>query len=134
MMAPVLLIRNEITSERGDVIMDAAKIYGLCLERLKHQIRRAKERREDASQACRMVLEGYRTADLEEIVDLLELYDMERTGPALAEKLEDLAFTASVLTREELSFGYDAQGHLCLYLALPAFEDAPVRLEMSCIA
>ncbi|GAB4489252.1 MAG: hypothetical protein OHK006_20690 [Thermodesulfovibrionales bacterium] len=114
--------------------MDAAKIYGLCLERLKHQIRLAKQRREHGLQAGRIVLEGYNTADLEEIVDLLELYDMERTGPALAEKLEDLAFTASVLTREELSFGYDAKGHLCLYLVLPAGAEAPARLEMSCVA
>lgn len=114
--------------------MDAAKIYGLCLERLKHQIRMARERREDDTRTCRMLLEGYKTADLEEIVDILELYGLERTAAALAEQLEDLAYTASVLTREQLCFAYDGEGELCLYLDLPAAPVVPASFEMAAVA
>lgn len=100
---------------------DAVKIYGLCLERLKHQIGNARKRADDKvlSQDDRILLESYQTGDIDEIVDILELYDIgERTTDALREKLDDLAFTVSALTFETLSFGFTGEGHLGLYLAV----------------
>jgi hypothetical protein len=96
--------------------LENAKIYGLCLERLKHQIKLARAR--DGASG-RVVLESYFTGDIDEIIDILELYDLEhRTPEALGEKLDDLAFTVSTLTRERLEFGYCEDGSLCLYVKL----------------
>ncbi|MDP2157440.1 MAG: hypothetical protein Q8K68_07015, partial [Nitrospirota bacterium] len=62
-----------------------------------------------------IILESYNTGDLEEIIDILELYDIEDRNPAgLAEKLEDLAYTVSVLVKEKVVFDYDEQGYLGL--------------------
>jgi len=105
--------------------MEGVKIYGLCLERLKFQILRAKERvSQEASSHCRPLLESYMTGDIGEIIDILELYDMEdRTGEHLREKLGELAYTISVLTKEDLSFDYADDGNLGLYLALQDWQE-----------
>lgn len=107
--------------------MDSAKIYGLCLERLKHQIRIAtgKDQNKVGLQASKYMLENYCTGDIDEIIDILELYDIEaRSLPAVIEKLEELAYTVSVLTREQLLFGFDRAGSLALFLKLEAAEDS----------
>lgn len=93
-----------------------AKIYGLCLERIKHQIFNARTRGEDE-----VLLETYCTADTGEIVDILELYDLEnKTDEGLWEKLSELAFTVSVLLGQKLEFGYGPDGEIGLYVV---FED-----------
>ena len=96
--------------------MDDAKIYNVCLMRVKHQITKANERLEDGSAPeGGIILESYNTGDLEEIIDILELYDIEdRTPAGLAEKLEDLSYTVSVLVREKIVFEYDEKGNLGL--------------------
>ncbi len=96
--------------------MDDAKIYNVCLMRVKHQIVKANERLDSGSAPeTGIVLESYNTGDLEEIIDILELYDIEdRTPAGLAEKLEDLAYTVSVLVREKVVFDYDEKGNLGL--------------------
>jgi len=96
--------------------MDDAKIYNVCLMRVKHQIGKAIERLGYGSlPEAGIILESYNTGDLEEIVDILELYDIEnRTPEGLAEKLEDLAYTVSVLVREKVVFDYDEKGNLGL--------------------
>ncbi len=97
------------------------KLYGLCIERLKHQIRLAEERvrRTPHSFDGRVVLEGYETSDVEEIVDLLELYDIgEKDRVSLINKLQELAENASLLVRREIEFDFDSNGNLCLYLRL----------------
>lgn len=100
--------------------MDGVKIYGLCLERLKHQITNAKSR---AAGAERVLLESYNTGDPEDIIDILELYDVtERTIEQVTEKLEDLAYTISVLTREKLRFDFTDEGYMGLFLSV----DAPI--------
>lgn len=100
--------------------MEAVKIYGLCIERLKYQIKVAKQRiRVEEYPAEIVLLESYNTGDLEDIVDILELYDLEeRTTKALGEKLDGLAYTVSILTRESLSFGFTDKGDLGLYLTI----------------
>lgn len=99
--------------------MDTAKIYGLCLERLKYQIRNAVNndngKRLYRDNAC--MLENYCTGNIDEIIDMLELYDIEeRSLTAILEKLDELAYTVSVLTREQLFFGFDSSGSLALFL------------------
>ncbi len=92
-----------------------AKIYGLCLERLRHQIKKAKER--GISGDC--LLEGYNTGDIDEIIDILEIYDLEeRSIEGLMQKLDDLAYSVSLLTQEKLFFDFTEEGHLGLYLSL----------------
>jgi|MudIll2142460700_1097286.scaffolds.fasta_scaffold32158_4 hypothetical protein len=100
--------------------MEAAKIYGLCLERIAHQIRIAKQRINGGQQHNGWVLlESYNTGDIEDIIDILELYDIEvRTHEGLKENLEDLAYTVSELMREVLFFDYTEEGHMGLYLSL----------------
>ena len=100
--------------------MEAAKIYGLCLERIAHQIIRAKQRINGGQQHNgQILLESYNTGDIEDIIDILELYDIEvRTNEALKEKLADLAYTVSELMREVLFFDYTEEGHMGLYLSL----------------
>ncbi|MBI5741391.1 MAG: hypothetical protein HZA16_11835 [Nitrospirae bacterium] len=102
------------------------KIYGLCLERLKFQINIAKQRTEGKEHVLLELLESYNTRDMEDIIDILELYDIEeRTFEALWSKLEELAYTVSVLTSETLIFDLTEEGHLGLYLAV----DAPHTYE-----
>ncbi len=97
------------------MIEENLKLYGICLERLRHQLKGARER--TGKEACgRVVLEGYRTGEVEEIIDILELYDLEDRRPeTLARKLDDLAKDVSMLVREAVEFGYDDNGELCLY-------------------
>lgn len=99
------------------------KIYGCCLERIKFQIREAQKRRARPVDG-KVVLESYFTGELDEIVDLLELYDLdEETCEALEEKLADLAYDVSLLAREKVEFAYDRRGDLCLYwLPGPEFQ------------
>jgi hypothetical protein len=100
-----------------------AKIYGLCLERLRHQINKAKEK---GSISGDYLLEGYNTGDIDDIIDILELYDLEeRSYDGLMQKLDDLAYTVSVLTQEKLFFDFTEEGHLGLYITL----NGKVRLE-----
>jgi|Deesub1362A_J573_1020465.scaffolds.fasta_scaffold18628_1 hypothetical protein len=97
------------------------KLYGLCIERLKHQIKLAEKRLEDSPHKYngRVVLEGYETGDMEEIIDLLELYDIERKDLAcLRERLSELAENASLLVRKRIEFDFDDEGMLCLYLRI----------------
>ncbi len=97
---------------------DAAKIYGLCLERLKYQIKNAKQRKNGNGDES-ILLESYDTGELDDIIDILELYDLEEnTYDALRNKLDDLAYTVSILTRETLFFGFTGKGFLGLFLAL----------------
>ncbi len=101
--------------------MDSVKIYGLCLERLRHQIKNARQRFEEkeSGYSAQVILECYNTGDLDDIIDILELYDVkERTFEGVKEKLDDLAFTVSELIRETLLFDFTANGDLGLYLAL----------------
>ncbi len=97
--------------------IEGVKIYGLCLERLKHQIDIANKKRGVSNN--RVVLESYNTGDIDEIIDILELYDIEhKTAEALKGKLDDLAYTASLLVKNTVGFDYDADGNLCLYLKI----------------
>ena len=99
--------------------MDEAKIYNVCLQRVKFQITNAKQRLGDALSETRLILESYNTGDIAEIVDILELYDLEEhTREALTEKLDDLSYTVSVLVKDKISFDYDEKGNLGLYLLL----------------
>lgn len=101
--------------------MEGSKIYGLCLERLKYQIDNARVRFGGAlsRHTDLVLLESYNTGDREDIIDILELYDLEEHTPErLNEKLEELSYTASLLLRETLMFDYTDKGHLGLYLAL----------------
>ncbi len=98
-----------------------AKMYGLCMERLKYQISSAKQRVKNEPHKYKgyFLLECYNTGDLDDIIDILELYDIEeRTFDGVREKLEELAYTVSVLTRETLFFDFTQNGHLGLYLLL----------------
>ncbi len=97
---------------------DNAKIYGLCLYRLKYQIERALGRAEGRG-GKQLILESYNTSDIDEIVDILEIYDLqEKTQEELEAKLGELAYTVSILTRQSLFFDYDGRGDLGLYLDL----------------
>ena len=100
--------------------MEEAKIYNVCLQRVKFQITKAKQRLHSSEAGeGRAILESYCTGDIDEIIDILELYDLDsldRIG--LQEKLEDLAYTVSILVKESISFDYDDNGYLGLYLDL----------------
>jgi hypothetical protein len=112
--------------------MESAKIYGLCIERLNYQIANAKKRINGNGNSEKFLLESYNTGELEDIVDILELYDIEEhTIGSLREKLEDLSCTVSVLTREELFFDFDEKGHLGLFLGLWVKKFAGQELEMA---
>lgn len=100
--------------------MEGVKIYGLCLERLRYQITNAKKRLNGkTSNPDRILLECYNTGELDEIIDILELYDVEERTPGnVKDKLEELAYTVSELVREKIVFDFTDEGHLGLYLAL----------------
>ncbi len=116
--------------------MDGVKIYGLCLERLKHQIGNARRRTEKTAEIQdRVLLESYNTGDVEDIIDILELYDLEdHTEELVREKLEDLSYTVSELLRERVLFDYTEEGHLGLYLAVTKGSAVPVCEEMAGVA
>lgn len=116
--------------------MEGVKIYGLCLERLRHQITSAQKRVKDDGALCRdiFLLESYNTGEIDDIIDILELYDIaDRTHELLREKLNDLAYTVSELLRERLFFDYTSNGHLGLYLTVRA-ESLTARQEESLAA
>ena len=115
--------------------MDEAKIYNVCLQRVKFQITNAKQRLNNSiPKHGRVVLESYQTGDMDEIIDILELYDLDSHTPeGLAVKLEDLAYTVSLLVKEEISFEYDDRGNLCLCLRVQqekeeTFDEAAMAL------
>jgi hypothetical protein len=99
--------------------MEEIKIYGLCLVRLKFQIANAKKKVNNDSSIVqdRFLLESYNTAEIDDIIDILELYDVEeRSMKHIWEKMEELAYTVSLLLRETLTFDITNNGHLGLYL------------------
>jgi len=97
--------------------MEWVKIYGLCLERLSHQIKNAKQRKSGAYGW--ILIESYNTGNIEDIIDILELYDIKvKTQEVLERELQDLAYTVSELVREVLTFAYTGEGHLGLHLYL----------------
>jgi len=52
-------------------------------------------------------------------VDILEIYHVkDRTLEEVQETLDELAYSASVLTREPLHFGFNEEGHFGLFLSL----------------
>jgi hypothetical protein len=102
-------------------MMEEVKIYGVCLMRLAHQLKIAEQKIAGNGTAAhdKVLLESYCTGDIDEIVDILELYDLEeRTGAALREKLQELAYTVSLLTRKTIAFDYTDEGHLGLYFVV----------------
>jgi len=104
--------------------METLSICGLCLERLKHQINNAKKRTVNSGGQTRpgkVLLESYNTGDPDEIVDILEIYHTkDRTLEGVQETLAELAYSASVLTRESLHFDFNEEGHFGLFLDLNA--------------
>ncbi|MBC8412858.1 MAG: hypothetical protein ISR96_12030 [Nitrospira sp.] len=100
--------------------MEDVKIYGLCLDRLKHQTGRAREQMNvHQINIDRFLLESYNTDDIEDIVDILELYDLEEQSSIhLKEKLRELEYTISLLLQETLKFDYTHEGHLGLFLLI----------------
>ena len=97
--------------------MDEVKIYGLCLERLRYQITNARKR---VNGQDRFLLECYNTGEIDDIIDILELYDVaDKTQEHLSRKLDDLAYSASLLVRESIIFDYTDEGHLGLYWIIP---------------
>ncbi len=100
-------------------MMEDVKIYGVCLMRLAHQLKIAEQKVASNGAYDRFLLESYCTGDIDEIVDILELYDLEEhTGAALREKLQELAYTVSLLIRKTIAFDYTEEGHLGLYLVV----------------
>lgn len=89
------------------------KLYGVCLERLKHQIHKAGAR---VNGAERVVLESYNTGEADDIIDILEIYDIAESSMAsVMEKLGELAEDVSLLERERVEFDFCEEGQLCLY-------------------
>lgn len=100
---------------------EGLKIYGVCLQRLEYQIKiaRSKIERENLHNNGKVMLECYQTGEIDEIIDLLELYDIEDKRPeTIREKLEELAENLSLMIRETIDFGFSDEGLLCLYLRL----------------
>jgi hypothetical protein len=100
--------------------MDEAKIYNVCLMRVKFQIMNARQRLNGSIlSGNRQLLESYNTGDITDIIDILELYDLDdQTRDGLAQKLDDLAYTVSILVKDKIAFDYDERGNLGLYLLL----------------
>ena len=103
------------------------KLYNVCVMRLRHQIDIAQKNGKITG--GRALLESYCTGDLEEIIDIHELYDIEdRTLEGVMRKLEGIAKDAALFVKENIEFGFNAEGHLCLYLVDSFAEDAePAR-------
>ncbi|MFC1769999.1 hypothetical protein ACFLZI_02980 [Nitrospirota bacterium] len=94
------------------------KLYGVCVERLKYQIKIAREQ----GRMCgkRVLLESYCTGDIEEITDILELYDLkDKTHEALMSMLSDLSDDVSLFLKDHrIGFDFNKEGELCLYWLL----------------
>jgi len=116
--------------------IENAKIYGLCLERLKYQITNAKKRiNGNGGHLICTMLECYNTGDLDDIIDILELYDVqEKTIGNMKEKLNELAYTVSVLTLENLFFGFNDKGHLGLYLGVKEAHIEPFNEVLNAVS
>lgn len=104
---------------RKDV--EGAKVYGICLGRLEFQVKNALERlKKDPVLYDRQrgfALESYNTDDMDEIVDLLEIYDVpDRKRETIMKKLAEVAYSASLLVGATVEFGFCEAGFLCLYL------------------
>lgn len=96
--------------------MDEVKIYGLCLGRIKYQLNIVGKRRAEKSAQGNVLLESYYTSNIDDLIDILDLYDIEdRTWDGLMNKLDDLAQTVSALMRKTLMFAITDEGHLGLY-------------------
>ena len=97
--------------------MDEVKIYGLCLGRIKYQLTIAgKKHAETSSAQGNVLLESYCTSNIDDLIDILDLYDIEdRTWDGLMNKLDDLAQTVSALMRKTLMCAITDEGHLGLY-------------------
>ena len=91
------------------------KLYNICVMRLRHQIEIAHKRGQVSG--GRIVLESYCTSDVEEIIDIHELYDIEdRTLEGVMKKLARVAGDASLFVKEKVEFDFNTEGELCLYL------------------
>lgn len=122
---------------KGCSMEEGVKIYGLCLERMRYQIGNAKKKAPSTvpEEQGRFLLESYNTKDIDDIIDILELYDIEsKSFEHLRVKLEELAYTVSVLTREIISFGFTDEGHLGLYLTLNAESGEAVEEDIALAA
>lgn len=98
--------------------MKNSKIYGICLDRLSELIGKAKVRMNGSRQDRQVLLESYNTGNVNDIVYILDLYDLEEhTYTGLIKELEFVASSISEVMRETLTFGYCESGHLGLYLA-----------------
>jgi hypothetical protein len=101
--------------------IEGVKIYGVCMDRLAHQIKLAKARllKNPALSNNKMVLESYNTGDMDDIIDILELYDLpENDMDSVLNKLDEVAMSVSVLARETIVFDFCEKGFLCLYLVV----------------
>jgi len=103
--------------------VEGAKVYGLCLERLEFQIKNALARISKDSSLYKpdngFVLESYCTGDIDEIIDLLEIYDVpDRKRETVIGKLSEIAYSASILLGETVRFDFSDEGFLCIYLIL----------------
>ncbi|MEW6409810.1 MAG: hypothetical protein AB1488_06825 [Nitrospirota bacterium] len=97
--------------------IDGLKLYGLCLGRLRYQIGVARSRAKKEPLNGRILLESYNTGDIDDIIDILELYDVEdKNYETLIEKLKELADDVSLFMNETVEFGFSDEGYLCLYL------------------
>ncbi len=109
--------------------MEEVKIYGLCLERLRYQITNAGKR---INGQGRFLLECYNTGEIDDIIDILELYDVtEKTQEHLRRKLDEVAYTASLLVQESVTFDYTDDGHLGLYWIIPGRSVTEFRQDTS---
>jgi hypothetical protein len=94
------------------------KLYGLCIMRLKHQIKIAQEQ----GRMCgdRVLLESYCTGDIDDIIDILELYDLkERTREALMELLGEISDDVALFLKDhKIGFDFNEEDELCLYCVL----------------
>lgn len=107
--------------------MEDVKIYGLCLERLKSQINKARLR---PTNGGRIIIENYCTCNTEDLADILELFDLEdNSNETISEKLSDLAFTASILMKADLGFERNKEGQWCLCIFLPQPAARPLTIE-----
>ncbi len=96
---------------------EGLKLYGVCLERLQHQISQALSRTNGAR--GRVVLESYMTSDPQEIIELLELFDIEHEDmESVMRKLKEIAEDVSMMVKRRVEFGFSDEGELCLYLVL----------------
>ncbi len=101
--------------------VEGVKVYGLCLERLEYQIKNAFITIEQTPELCHpekgYLLESYNTSDMDDIVDLLEIYDVvDEEKETIMEKLSEVAYNASLLVGEKLKFDFCQDGDLCIYL------------------